>query len=289
MQDNQDAELSRGPLDCVETSRFPLHDPASEAYRQRVEEARADLERDGCCVLRGLIREDALAQLGAETRALAPHAHFTSSRATVYGGLPDKAQQPGHPLGVEVQRDNGFVAGDFIAPETRIRQLYHAPEFRKFVGACLGFDEIHDFGDPLAQLVVNVLHPGTGHGWHFDSNEFIVTLLTQPPEEGGAFEYCPQIRSPHAENYDAVGDVLEGGTGPVRRLDLRPGDLQIFFGRYSLHRVTEVKGGTDRHTVIFAYSREPGQLGNPEKTRQIFGRVTEGHSEERRRADGLTG
>lgn len=278
-----------GALDCVETGRYPLQDPASDAYRARVAEARADLERDGCCVLRGLIREDALGVIADETRALAPRAHFTSSRATVYGGLPDPSQPEGHPLSREVQRDNGFVAGDFISPDARIRQLYHAPEFRNFIGACLGFDEIHEFGDPLAQLVVNVLHPGTGHGWHFDSNEFIVTLLTQPPEAGGAFEYCPQIRGPHAENYDEVGEVLAGGDGPVRRLDLRPGDLQIFFGRYSLHRVTEIAGERDRHTVIFAYSREPGQVGNPEKTRQIFGRVTDGHATAGARDDGLTG
>jgi hypothetical protein len=281
--------VSADALSPVDLDRYPLDAPGGQTYRHCVAEARAALQNDGCAVLKRLIRPAALSGIAEETRALAPQAHFTSSRATVYGGTPDPDRPEGHPLRAEVQRDNGFVAGDLIGPETRIRQLYHAPEFRRFIGACLGFEEIHEFADPLAQLVVNVLPPGTGHGWHFDSNEFIVTLLTQPPEGGGAFDYCPQIRAPGAENYGAVARVLEGDRAPVRRLDLEAGDLQIFFGRYSLHRVSPVQGARDRHTVIFAYAREPGLVGNPEKTRQIFGRTTEGHAGAAARDDGLTG
>ncbi len=274
-------------LDCIDLERFPLHRPESAAYRARVAEARASLADDGCCVLRGVVAERALSDLARETAGLAPHAHFTASRATVYGGTPDLAQSEGHPRRVEVRRDNGFVAGDLIGPETHIRRLYQAPAFRRFVGDCLGADKVYEFADELAQLVVNVLHPGTGHGWHFDTNEFIVTLLTQPPESGGRFDYCPQIRSPRAENYEAVGAVLAGDETPMRRLDLRAGDLQIFFGRYSLHRVTPIAGQRDRHSAIFAYAREPDMVGNPEKTRQIFGRTTDAHARAVRRSDGL--
>ena len=63
----------------------------------------------------------------------------------------------------------------------------------------------------------------------------------------------------------------------MRRLRLRPGDLQLFTGRYSLHRVTEVEGTRSRHTAIFAYSERPGVIGTPERTRQLFGRVTPAH------------
>jgi hypothetical protein len=167
-------------LACVDLDLYPLHLPDSETYERCIAEARESLASDGCCVLPGLIREDALPDISAETREMAPHAYFTSSRATVYGGSADKTQPRGHPLRVEVQRNNGFVAGDHIGGSTRVRQLYHTPAFREFIGACVGFDEIHDFADPFAQLVVNVVHPGKGHGWHFDTNEFVVTLVTQP-------------------------------------------------------------------------------------------------------------
>ena len=31
--------------------------------------------------------------------------------------------------------------------------------------------------------------------WHFDTNDFAVTVLVQPADEGGIFEFVPQIRS----------------------------------------------------------------------------------------------
>jgi hypothetical protein len=278
-------------LSCVDLERFPLHQPDGEAYATRIAEARDSLATDGCCVLPGFIKREVLAELAAESSDLASHAHFAGSRATVYGKNPDETQPAGHALREEVHRDNGFVAGDNIGATTHIRQLYHATSFRNFVGACVSFDEIHEFADPLAQLVVNVVRPGKGHGWHFDSNEFIVTLVTQPPEAGGRFEYCPQIRTPQQENHESVSEVLAGDSDLVKGLDLRAGDLQIFFGKLSLHRVTPVEGGLDRHTVIFAYARQANLYGNPEKTRQIFGRTTDQHETAgaKSRPDGLTG
>jgi hypothetical protein len=86
--------------------------------------------------------------------------------------------------------------------------------------------------------------------------------------------------------------VIRGeDTTTPRTLLLRPGDLQLFKGRYSLHRVTRVGGQRERHTAIFAYSQQPGVVGRLERTRQLYGRVSEAHieAEKRRevRADGL--
>jgi hypothetical protein len=284
-------EEGRSALDVVDLDRFPLHQPSSAAYLSQVDEARRSLSSDGCCILKRFIRPDAMAKLAAETAALAPKAYFTGSRATVYGGPLDPTYPTDHPRNIPVQRDNGFVAADFIGQQTAIRQLYQAAPFRTFIGQCLGADEIFEYADPLAALVINVLKPGKGHGWHFDTNEFVVTLATQLPVGGGEFEYCPGLRNAESENFPAVAAVVQGERAPVRRLDLQAGDLQIFFGRYSLHRVAPVEGERERHTVIFAYARTAGMVGNPEKTRKIFGRLTDDHQRPDTsfvRADGLT-
>lgn len=89
----------------------------------------------------------------------------------------------------------------------------------------------------------------------------------------GRFEYAPGIRSPEGENFDEVEKVLDGDRSRLKALDLQPGDLQVFFGRYSLHRVTPVQGEKERHTVIFAYAKEPGFIGRPERAQRIFGRM----------------
>lgn len=282
------------PLDCLDLERYPLDRPESARYRDCVAAARAGLAEDGCCVLPGLIRREALADVAAETGALAPEAHHATRTLTVYGGRPDAGAPAGDPRGTGVRRNNAFVAADRIGGHFRIRRLYEAAAFRRFVGACMGLAEIHPFADPLGQLVVNVLEPGATHGWHFDTNEFAVSLVTQPPEAGGSFQYCPQIRSPERENPQAIVRVLEGDRRPVRSLDLQAGDLQLFFGRYALHRVAPVEGARSRHTVIFAYARQPDLMSRADKSRALFGRITEAHAARqaaetgRRRYDGLT-
>ena len=66
--------------------------------------------------------------------------------------------------------------------------------------------------------------------------------MIQKPEKGGVFEYCPNIREPGNENFEEVKKVLDGDRARVRQLKLEPGDLQIFKGRFTMHRVTRVKG-----------------------------------------------
>jgi hypothetical protein len=141
--------------------------------------------------------------------------------------------------------------------------------------------------DPLAGLCLNVIPPGRSHPWHFDTNEFTVSLLTVEQEAGGTFEFVPGIRSAADENLAAVRSVLDGRGHPdLRRLHLRPGDLQLFRGRYSLHRVAPVEGSVPRQSAIFAYTREPGVVGRAERTRQLFGRALPVH-EDVSRADAL--
>ena len=62
-----------------------------------------------------------------------------------------------------------------------------------------------------------------------------------------------------------------------RRLTLRPGDLQLFLGRYSMHRVSVVRGSTARHSAIFSYTERPDVIGSVARTRQLFGRVLPRH------------
>jgi len=276
--------------DIIDIARYPLDDLDGPGGRELVAQCRSQLADTGCVVLKGFIRPDALTALEAESRRLAPTAHFNSTRTNPYNGSGDPTLPQDHPKNVFQRRDNGFVAGDQIGPDTLIRHLYEDPRLKHLVARCVEAERIHEYADPLAGLVINVLRPGCQHPWHYDTNEFIVSLMTVEPEAGGTFEYCPGIRSPEGENYDAVGRVLAGERDQVQSLRLSPGDLQIFFGRYSLHRVAPVEGREERHTLILGYAKNPGVIGRPERTRNIFGRVTQAHldAEERRhRADML--
>ncbi|WP_019810361.1 HalD/BesD family halogenase [Saccharomonospora halophila] len=273
-------DTSVAPLieQLVDTDRYPLARPDSPAWADVVDRVRRDLDGQGCSVLPNFVRSSRHGDLRREGAGMAPHAHYDVETVNAYN-IPTDAPLPAdHPGRITMRRRNAFVAKDHVPPDSILGGLYSDGHFQRFLAACFDLPEIHELADPLAGLVLNVVRPGMDHPWHFDTNEFAVTLLTQAPEAGGEFEYCPGIRSAGDENFADVSAVLRGEGGDlVHTLTLRPGDLQLFRGRFSLHRVTPVTGDTDRHSAIFAYSARPGVIGSVSRTRQIFGRVLPEH------------
>lgn len=264
--------------ELVDTDLYPLDEPDGPGWTAVVSRVREELANSGCCVLPDFIRGALQERLRTECAAIAPDAHYDVETVNAYNidigtPLPDD-----HPGRITVERGNAFVARDLIPRDLIVHRLYSDPLFQRFVAACFGLPRVHELGDPLSGLCLNVVNPGMEHPWHFDTNEFTVSLLTRRPQDGGVFEYCPNIRSAADENFADVRAVLTGQGGRlVRRLVLRPGDLQLFKGRYSLHRVSEVRGDVARHTAILAYSERPGVVGSVARTRQLFGRVLPEH------------
>jgi hypothetical protein len=264
--------------EIVDLERYPLTDPDGAGRRAAVDHAQADLAGVGCSVLTDFIRPELAERLRVECAAIAPHAYYDVETVNVYNIEVDDSLPADHPGRVQFQRGNAFVPRDRIDPALIIHRLYSSELFQRFLAACFGLPALYELADPLAALCLNVVAPGQEHPWHFDTNEFAVSMLTQLPAGGGVFEYVPNIRGEDAENFADVRAVLAGTGGPpAHRLALRPGDLQLFHGRFSLHRVTRVSGDIPRYTAIFAYSRRPGVIGSPARTRQLFGRVLPAH------------
>ncbi|WP_103352117.1 arpA protein [Amycolatopsis sp. CA-128772] len=268
---------SVAPPEMVDTDRYPLTEPDGPAWREVVGRTRAELAGAGCSVLADFVRPGLHEVLRAECAALEPHAYTKVEQVNAYNTAIGEPLPEDHPGRTVMERGNAFVARDRIPGSSIISRLYTSPVFQRFVADCFGLPQLHELADPLSGLTLNVIAPGRAHPWHFDTNTHTVSMLTQAAAEGGTFEYCPAIRSSTDENFAGVRAVLAGDTRPVRRLDLRPGDLQLFKGRFALHRVSTVAGAIARHSAIFAYSERPGVIGSAERTRQLFGRVLPVH------------
>ena len=274
----------------IDLDAFPLDRPDGVELRDLIAAARCDLEATGCACLLGFVQATAHAALSDETNQLAPAAFKNSQHITPYADLGGDAWPADHPRRRAGLMTNGFVGKDLIEDESMIKSIYRDERFKAFIAACLSLDELHEFADPIRGLVVNVMDDGEQMPWHFDANEFIVSLMTRRPEGGGRFDYCPNLREPGDERFEEVQNVLDGDESPAHSLDLQVGDLQIFKGRYSMHRVTPVEGS--RHTVLFGYSEMPGYIGGVESTRIGYGRVTQAHLDAAaagRHDDGLAG
>ena len=276
----------------INTERFPLNERTADAYAEAVTVARASLADDGCAVLKGFIYDETLRVMSDEIAARKQTTHYSAECINPYFHTQANPNYPErHPVNTFLERSSGFIPGDSWEASTTHRVLFENPALCRFLADCLGLEALYPYTDPLAGLTANILDPGQQFTWHFDTNEFAVTVLVDDADEGGLFEYVPGIRSAKTEGFEAIQSVLEGGREGVRTLNLQPGDLQIFRGRHSLHRVTRVAPHSrPRHAAIFAYTEKDGVIGRVERTQQLFGRVLPEHIEaerERVRSDAL--
>ena len=263
--------------ELINLNAYPIHQEG--AQRQEVlTRVRADLEFDGCAVLKGFLTPQGIRTLRDEADLVADQAHQSFNRTNVYFTSDDPSLPKTDPRRQFYDRSNAFVPADNFAKTGPLRSIHDFDGFDQFLKDCFEQDTFYRYADPLADVIINTATEGNGFPWHFDTNNFTVTLAIQNAEEGGAFEYAPAIRE-GSENFEEVSRVLEGTSDKVRVLELEPGDLQLFRGRYSLHRVAPLTGQRPRYVAIFSYVEQPDMVGNPERTQQLYGRTLPIHWE----------
>jgi hypothetical protein len=284
---------SSHPLgELIDLVKYPLDRPESRDYWASVMTARNQLGVDGCAVINDFVHPRGVTALNQEILSQKHTTHFSDQAMNPYFHFEHNPHfSDDHPMNTFLERSSGFIPGDSWDRYGPMSQIFRAPEMATFLAACLQISELHCYADPLAGLTSNILDPGQLFTWHFDTNDFAVTILVQQADSGGLFEYAPQIRSASNEGFHLVSKILNGSRHEVKTLDLRPGDLQIFRGRHSLHRVSRVSPEScSRHAAIYAYTEKPGVVGRVERTTQLFGRVLPEHLEaerERVRSDKL--
>ena len=262
----------------VDLIKYPIHEVGT-ARKALINESNLAIKDDGCVVLKGFIKQERISELVAECDRVESQGHRNFTRTNPYF-LSDREDLPlTHPLRRFYDRSNAFVPADNFGSESILRAIFDWPAFSPFVKEVLGEENFCPYADPLADVTVNLAEEGGGFPWHFDTNNYTVTLAIQNAEHGGDFEYSPMVRSLTDENYEIVEKVLDGDKNLIRTLKLEPGDLQIFKGRYSLHRVAPLAGLRKRYVAIFSYVAEPGMVSSPQRAKELYGRVLPIHLE----------
>ena len=275
--------------DWINYQQYPItgHEPLRDRV---VDEVRSALEESGCAVLKGFLTPAGVNAAVVEAEAVSDQGHRSYSRTNAYFTADDPDLPRNDPRRRFFDRSNAFIPADNFSSGGTLRTVFDSEGFDEFIRDCLQepADRFFRYADPLADVIVNAASAGNGFPWHFDTNNYTVTLALQNAERGGAFEYAPMIRDSQNENFDDVSKVLDGTSDKVISLQLDPGDLQLFKGRYSLHRVAPLEGETPRYVAIFSYVGEPGMVGSIERTQQLYGRTLPIHHERAgRRSDTL--
>ena len=232
------------------------------------------LDRDGALVLKGFVRPDALEAMQKESIDKKDRAFFCAQNHSVYLTPNDPDFATDHPKNRQVISSKGCICDDDISTDSPLRALYDNEKFREFIKTTTGESNLHPYADPLSSINVHYHEKGQELGWHFDNSSFATTLLIKKTDAGSVFEYVKDLRDADAGemNYDGVGKLLDKDTNPDV-LCHEPGDLVLFRGRNSAHRVTPNEADTTRILAVLAYNNAPGVELSESARMTFYGRM----------------
>jgi len=259
------------PPDLVDLRRYPLLDPAARA--EIVRRAQEQLADDGCAVLPDFVTADAVAGMLRDAAVARPSVHRRDIMLGAYDKQPDEEVPAEHPLRRRSPYKMWVAATDLLPRDGAVMRLYGLDPLTELVRDILGEKELYRCADPLLSCNLTYLREGDQHGWHFDGNDFVVSLLLQAPERGGEFEFAPGIRSDEDEHFDDVLAVMEQRSPLLKRKKVTPGTLMLFCGRRALHRVSPVSGPRERIIALFSYDRRPDMQFSTTTRRNAVGRT----------------
>jgi hypothetical protein len=254
-----------------------------------VHDCRQDLEKWGCAHIPNFITSSAVQKMRDEAFRLIGSSRRAHKFVNAYLTEDDPTLPKDHPKRFFEERTSSFINSDLLDRDSILRQIYDSDVMVHFVSDCLNVGPIYRWAEPLGRNPYSVMHDGDYFPWHFDGNDFTVSILVNESIDGGDFEYAPDIRTPKNENFEDVKSVLHGQRDKVKVLSLKTGDIQIFKGRYSLHRVTVTKGKEPRIIALPTYVTNPYLVNRPHHAEAFYGRSMPIHHERNlERLDDLT-
>ena len=262
--------------DLIDLERYPLDRIGSPGWQALVDDCKRQYVRQGAANLHGFVRADALPLLAAEAKAMLPNG-IKKKRVRTAFFHEDEPQYPeGHPRRRQWPDDLRQLAYDQIAPDAMIRTIYEWDPLTEFIRVVEERPTLYRMADEFQALNLTALADGEMQPWHFDANDFTITLLLQASEEGGAFNYATELREDGKPDYDAIARIFDGDMSLVRTLERSAGTLTLFRGRNAFHVVTPVKGRAERITAIMTYDEKPDCIASERGNTFIYGpRVAE--------------
>lgn len=258
----------------VNLAQYPIHALSTERGQTLIKTCRELLARDGCCTLENFIKPAAVAEMIRLAGELEEQAWPSDRQHTIYFEPRDKGVPAEHPRAHLERSAKHGIAYDRIPKDAPLRRLYESDDLTRFIAAVLEKPLLYRSADPLDAFQITSFYPGEELGWHFDNSEFSITIMYQPAEHGGVFEYVPRLRSAGDENYAAVGEVLQGRSSQVKVQPGAPGTLAFFHGKHALHRVTRVQGNRPRINSVLTYGERPDMRLSDLTSELFYGRTS---------------
>ena len=257
----------------IDLDRYPLHQLESAAAASLVTKCMDELEHDGMFTLSGFIRASALPGMVDSLLPRIASEAFTHEREhNIYFSDDPPDVEPGHPALQPQKTINHTLCGDQLV-DNPIKAIYEWSALANFLARVMRKDALFVMQDQLAGVNVLTYYEGEGLNWHFDRSEFTTTILLQAPVAGAEFQYRQNLRSDDDPNYDGVAKLLRNQDKLVESISIAAGDLNVFRGKNTAHRITPVRGDRQRVVSVLSYYEAPGRLFTPTEQKGFYGRV----------------
>ena len=255
----------------IDLTRYPIDQLDSDAGLTLVQQCHQMMTAETICALPGFLTPAATEALAWEINALTNVVRKINFQATPYGWIDNSGFPQQHPRSRLFPRHCGVLTTEQLDPDGLCLRLFRFDALTEFVRRLLRYDVLYRSACPNISVRLNIMEAGDEFGWHYDTNDGVVSLTTQNADAGGLFEYAPLIRSEQDENYDAVDRIMRGIDQP-RRPQTPAGTFTLFMGRRSLHLVSKIQHSENsRQSLLFSYDRKPDMVF-PERIRK---RMTE--------------
>lgn len=259
--------------ELINLDRYPLDREGSSEWHALVAQSKAELAETGMFNLQDFLLPGVASQAAKAITPLMETQSYTHKRLHNIYFKPDIPElAPDHPALQRVETTNQTLCADQI-PGSLVVAIYEYAPLARFLAATMDKPNLYTMQDPLARVNVMAYRRAEALNWHFDRAEFTTTLLLQAPTGGGVFEYRTDLRSANNPNYEGVASLLQGRDPQVKRLNLTAGTLNVFRGKNTAHRVTPVKGDTDRMVAVFSYFEQPDVLFTAQERLGFYGRA----------------
>src|SRR3984957_9859456 len=254
----------------VDLERYPLGEDAG--FTPIAERCKAQLKESSFASLPGFLRPEAAAAMTQEVLASIPGAYHQDQSFSAYDESTLTQYPADHVRHRKHESRQFVVATDILNKEGGLRTLYGSDILTRRIAQMLDEPALYQLADPVMACTSTVMYEGDTHGWHFDLNDFVVSILLQASEAGGTFDFAANIRSDGDENYAAVTAAIDGRSRAVRSIKVEAGTLLLFCGRRALPRVPPVRGKVPRVIALFSYDRKPGVRYGSEVYARVVGR-----------------
>ena len=257
----------------IDLSCYPLDQSDSVEYRALVDNKRKELENHQYCCFPGFLVEERHREIAIAVESQQQNTNRADNQRNIYlEQKPSKSLPDSHPKNLFSRGCYNMMGTHLLQEDSPLKDLYYWQPMQQFIAYIVGEPKLYPNADPYQP--VNVLCHGENDrsAWHFDStNAFTLTLMLQAPESGGQFQMVPNTRSDSEPNYAGIKKLLQGDESKVIQVSRSEGELVIFRGCNSAHRVTPVVGSRRRMMCVMVYETEPNVIGDPVINATVYG------------------